>query len=294
MDTSVLNFMSPPIPYFIGCGKLHYGVGERHINRYHAGIFDVVVIVKGKLYLGEEDKKWELGENEALIVRPDLYHYGYAECTEETELLWVHFQTVGVWAEHESIQEYLQKQSQLKDQHRVYGIPASLINPISVPKHTVLSQKALDYIKELVQLQDEPRSIAAWKQQTVFQQFLQYMDCQQSVKQDLTAVQVAEKVQKFIHRHYQQRITNAVLQQEMNFHPNYIAKCMRKHFGITPLEYLNQFRLEKSKKLLLNTGYSIEKIAEEVGMELSAFSNSFRSKEDVSPSHYRKKYMRSV
>jgi len=289
MDTTVINFMSPPIPYFIGCGIEHYEIGGKHIQRFNIGVFDFVVVVKGSLFIGEEEHKWVLRENEALILCPDRHHYGTAECTEETQIHWVHFHSAGVWAQHGSMQEYLQNLLQLKDQYQ--DMPNNLINPISLPKHSRLSDKAINYVKELTLLQGEPRSIAAWRQQTIFQQLLQYLDLEQTLQQDLTAIQIAEKVERFIKENYRKPITNELLKQELNFHPNYLARCMRKHHGVTPMAYLSQHRIAQAKRLLLNTDYSIEKIAEEIGMELSTFSNAFKSQEGVSPSRYRKKYM---
>lgn len=293
MEHMVLNFMSPPIPYFIGCGREHYAIGEKHINRYNLGCFDIVAVVKGKLYIGEESNKWEVGENEVLILRPDLYHYGVEDCREETSILWVHFNTVGVWAEHDSMADYMKNLQQLKNQHCIYDMPSSFISPISIPKYSRMSEKVLEYIKELARLQEEPRTIAAWAQQTTFQQLLQYLDCEQTLPQDLTAIHVAEMVVQFICDNYHRTITNPILKRELNFHPNYMARCMQKHYGVTPLEYLNHFRIDMSKKILLNTDYPIEKVAEEVGMEFSTFSNSFRKTEGVSPREYRKKYAKS-
>lgn len=292
MESTVINYMAPPTPYFIGCGVERYAIGERHINRYNIGLFDLVTVLKGALYIGEDDNKWKLEQQEAVILRPDLYHYGYDACTEETLIFWVHFHTVGVWAEHLNMQEYMQNLHYLKEKHRIYGIPSSFINPISLPKKSRLSDKALRYLDEIAQLGNEPRSIAVWKQQTVFQHLLQHLDCGQTLQQDITAMKIGEKTVQFIRENYQKPITNPILQEELNYHPNYIAKCMRAFNGFTPLEYLAYVRLEKSKRLLLNTDYSIEKISEEVGMELSTFSNRFKSKEGVSPLHYRKKYKR--
>ncbi|QDH23246.1 helix-turn-helix domain-containing protein [Saccharibacillus brassicae] len=294
METAVLNFMSPPIPYFVGCGNQPYAAGERHIHRHAIGIFDIIVVATGSLHIGEEENRWRLGEHEGIILRPDLYHYGVEGCETPTEIMWIHFNTVGIWAEHQSMGEYLLRQQDMKSKHSIHGIYASYINPISLPKRFRLSDKGLSLMRELLRLQDEPRAIAAWAQQTVFQQLLQAMDCEQSLEQDLTSIRVAEKVQRFLHERFNQPINNGLLQETFNFHPNYIARCMRKQFGVTPLEYLMEHRLNIAKKMLLNTGYSIEKIAEEVGMELSTFSNAFRKRESVSPLNYRKKYAKHV
>jgi len=290
MATAVINFMAPPIPYFIGCGEQHYIIGEKHIHRYNTGVFDMIVVIKGKLLIGEEDKQWEVKENEALVLRPDLYHYGISGCTSETTIQWLHFNTSALWGEHESMQEYLHNLLSIKDQYT--AMPNEFISPISIPKYSTFSERACDYVRELIQLSNEAKSIASWKQQVVFQQLLQHLDLEQTVQQDITSIRIAESVSKFLKEHYQLPINNELLEKQFNFHSNYIARCMRKLYGITPLEYLTQYRLAQAKKMLLNTDYSIEVIAEQVGMELSTFSNRFKSKEGLSPSQYRKKYIR--
>jgi AraC-like DNA-binding protein len=292
VDASVIALMSPPIPYFIGCGTEHYRIGDRHINRYHIGHFDLIVVEKGTVYIGEGEKQWELGKDEALILRPDLYHYGFSDCKEEASIHWIHFHTVGVWAEHGSMQEYQQNLDTLKSKHQIYGIPGFLTNPISLPKHSKLSEQKRLLVQDLMEIQNEHRSIAAWKQQNVFQQLLEHMDCEQTLETDMPSQVVAEKAMNFIRNHYHIPITNKLLQDELNYHPNYIAKCMRKLTGLTPLEFAAQYRLEKSKTLLLNTEYPIARIAEEVGLGLSAFSISFKKAVGVSPLNYRKRFVR--
>ena len=71
-------------------------------------------------------------------------------------------------------------------------------------------------------------------------------------------------------------------------HTGFLLK-FKKEVGTTPSEYISSFRLEKSVDLLINTNYSIGKIAEEVGYEnLYYFSNAFKKKYNMSPSDFRK------
>ncbi|GGG13130.1 hypothetical protein GCM10010912_66970 [Paenibacillus albidus] len=88
-------------------------------------------------------------------------------------------------------------------------------------------------------------------------------------------------------------ITNSMLQKELNYHPNYLAKSMLKAYGMTPMAYLQNYRLEQSKRLLLQTSWSVSRIAEDVGFHhVSHYSSCFSKKEGLSPKAFRSKFIR--
>lgn len=94
---SLLQFSSPPLPHYIISGLTHFPQGFRHVNRHNINVFDLLVVREGCLYLGEEDRKYEVQAGEALILRPDCHHYGTADCREDGSYYWLHFQTPGPW-----------------------------------------------------------------------------------------------------------------------------------------------------------------------------------------------------
>ncbi len=60
MDSAILHFISPPIPYFVDCGYAYYGVGDSHIERNCIQVFDLIVVRKGMLSIGENGCSWKL------------------------------------------------------------------------------------------------------------------------------------------------------------------------------------------------------------------------------------------
>jgi YesN/AraC family two-component response regulator len=246
--------------------------------------------------MGEEESKWIVRKGEAIILRPDLYHYASLPCTEETEMLWVHFNVFGAWDEYSTMDACMEDLQYLRRKHeKITYLIHNHASTITIPKYFRMPQKALAYIEKLIELEKEPRSISTWTQQSVFQFFLQHMDRQLSTIQDFTAIKVAEKIDTFIHENYQLPITNKHLQKELNFHPNYLARCMQKVYGLTPMEYLNKYRLDQAKKLLIETEWSVSRIAEEVGYnQISYFSVCFSRNEAISPLNYRKKYIKHL
>ncbi|MNF11848.1 Regulatory protein PchR [compost metagenome] len=68
---------------------------------------------------------------------------------------------------------------------------------------------------------------------------------------------------------------------------------MLKVFGMTPMAYLQYYRIEQSKRLLLQTSWSVARIAEEVGFHhVSHYSSCFSKKEGLSPSAFRSKFVK--
>ncbi|TYP78914.1 AraC family transcriptional regulator [Paenibacillus methanolicus] len=293
MSWPILHFVTPPIPYFIDSGKHTYFKGERHVSRFSINVFDIIIVTKGTLFIGENDKEWGLSEGEAIILRPDGFHYGTAPCPEETDITWIHFQTFGAWDEMNTMNECLDNQIALFEKHKQAAyLNHCEVSSIFIPKVMKLSDKSMDDLTAFYALDHDPRSLRNWKKQTAFQMFMQHLNQEAERSTDSTALRLAEKVELFIRHNYNQKITNALLQRVFNYHPNYLAKCMLKVYGVTPIDYLQQYRIEQAKKLLLQTDWSVARIAEEVGFNNPPyFSSVFTNKQGLSPSSYRNKSM---
>lgn len=292
MNSPILHFITPPIPYFIDCGRAHYNAGDLHINRSFIGVFDLIVVKKGTLPIAENDMQWELKEGDFLILRPDAQHYGYAPCPVETEIIWIHFQTFGSWKECSDMDECLDNQNELIESHKHKAyLNHCDVSSIFIPKHMEISEKEMEVLEFFFQLEQEPQSMRNWKRQASFQQFLQFLDRDLAEASDATAIGLAEKIELFIRHNYTRDVTNALLQKELNYHPNYLAKNMLKIYGVTPMAYLLSYRLEQSKRLLIQTSWSIARIAEEVGFHhITYYSSCFSKKEGISPSSFRRKF----
>src|SRR5690554_2552142 len=101
LKAAILAISSPPLPYFLECGKTVYQIGDQHPNRTHIGVFDLIIVEQGKLHMGEEDQKWTINQGQMLILLPNRYHYAVKACSEQTQFYWIHFEILGEWEEME-------------------------------------------------------------------------------------------------------------------------------------------------------------------------------------------------
>ncbi|MDQ6417914.1 AraC family transcriptional regulator [Paenibacillus sp. LHD-117] len=291
MSDLIMHFVTPPIPYFIDSGKHTFLPGERHVSRNSINVFDIIIVTRGKLYIRENDYEWIIHNDEAIILRPDANHYGTTPCEEETEITWIHFQTFGAWDEMQNMNECYENQFSLFEKHKQKAyLNHCEVSSIFIPKKLKLSSKSMNDLLTFYSFDNDTRSLRNWRKQTAFQTFMQNITHDSAISINSSAIHLAEKIELFIRQNYTSKITNSMLKDEFNYHPNYLAKCMLKVYGVTPIDYLMQYRIEQAKKLLIQTDWSIARIADELGFSTPAyFSSVFTNKQGISPATFRKK-----
>ena len=92
----------------------------------------------------------------------------------------------------------------------------------------------------------------------------------------------------YINQHYPERITLAEIAKIAGVSEREASRCFKKTIGQSPMEYLIKYRLNQSKKLLLETNMTITAICQQCGFSDSAyFGKVFRKSYGMTPSEYR-------
>lgn len=95
-----------------------------------------------------------------------------------------------------------------------------------------------------------------------------------------------QKVLDYIHGHGGEKLTNIQLANIAGFDRFYFARLFRKNFGVSPQEYINNYRFTKAASLL-HKKISIKQVAELVGFQdEKAFSRAFKKARGCPPSRY--------
>ena len=98
-------------------------------------------------------------------------------------------------------------------------------------------------------------------------------------------------IRQYIDEHFSEPITLDTLAQMVHINKYHLVRTFQKEYGITPINYLIERRLEESRFMLKNTNYSASQIVSLLGFSSSSyFSQCFRRKEHMSPSQYREMY----
>lgn len=92
----------------------------------------------------------------------------------------------------------------------------------------------------------------------------------------------------FINQHYSEKVTLSEIAKTAGVSEREATRCFKKSIGQSPMEYLIKYRLNQSRKLLLETDLTITDICQQCGFSDSAyFGKVFRKSYGVTPSGYR-------
>lgn len=84
-------------------------------------------------------------------------------------------------------------------------------------------------------------------------------------------------------------ITNESLAGITGMSTVYFRKLFTKRYGVSPMRYLSNIRIETAKNMLLSDNYSVSDIAEAIGFSsVYSFSRSFKKATGLSPTEFLK------
>jgi YesN/AraC family two-component response regulator len=91
----------------------------------------------------------------------------------------------------------------------------------------------------------------------------------------------------YIHENYTKSITRAELAAHVGLSERYLTQCFRHETGLTPVKYLNRYRIRQARILLENGEMNVTEIALAVGYtDPSYFARVFRDETGVAPRAY--------
>lgn len=92
-----------------------------------------------------------------------------------------------------------------------------------------------------------------------------------------------------IHNHFGTELSTSDIASSASISESECLRCFRTTIGITPIQYLKQYRIWQASRMLKDTQCRISDIAASCGFQdMSYFTKSFREQMNCTPSQYRK------
>jgi AraC-like DNA-binding protein/mannose-6-phosphate isomerase-like protein (cupin superfamily) len=101
-------------------------------------------------------------------------------------------------------------------------------------------------------------------------------------------IEAIVKAKNFMQDHFNSPITLVDISGVACLSPSHFCRIFKKQTSSTPIEYLNNLRMEKAKTLLLHSNFTLTEIADKVGFSsIHYFSRCFKKLRGISPLSYR-------
>ncbi len=97
----------------------------------------------------------------------------------------------------------------------------------------------------------------------------------------------ADRILKYVHKHYNEDITNIKIAEYFSYHPNYIGNLIKQRTGMSLHKYLIDYRMHMAIGYIKSGEYTITEVAEMVGYkDIKHFSKSFKLVTGFPPKAY--------
>lgn len=282
-----LELEIPPMPQFLRFGQAVAPLGHVHVKRSF-NVYDLIYVKSGTFYMTEENTTYEIKNGELLVLEPGLTHWGHLPCPEKTELYWIHFIHHGVKRvlEHDQVEwlMLLNKKNDFAEE------PASQY--MYVPKHSSIDPSIMmPFIERMEQLFHSFSIRNALPLNSLLVQLLEKLQYVVQRMSQSRSMILSDRVMEYLEKNANVPFQSKHLEDALHFHIDYLTRCLKKHTGMSPLQYQRKIQIDQAKSLLEATEMTITEISERIGMGDSGYFNRvFRQTIGVTPSQYRQKF----
>ncbi|WNQ12659.1 helix-turn-helix domain-containing protein [Paenibacillus aurantius] len=279
-----LELAIPPLPQFLTVGHGYWPVGMKHACRMFR-VYDLLVVAGGCLYMTEEGKEYELREGDMLLLEPGRQHWGHRPVDEITEIYWVHFlhsDPVRRLPAGDVPWSRLLPQDTDRD---LTPTPQYLY----LPKHGKVQLAVLrPLLERMVELHRAFSLGSAVSLHAHLAEFFVRLQGAARGGQGSRSQLISEKAVDYLRRHAGEPFQAKRMEEELHFQFDYLSRCLKKHTGLSPLQYLNRLRIGRANELLENTDLTIQEIGDRVGVgNGNYFIRLYRRLTGMTPGEFR-------
>ncbi len=173
-------------------------------------------------------------------------------------------------------------QAEHEEESRYYFIPSYM-------KHVQTINVFLQYLFREMKIQDEYSAQICQKiLEAIILEVMRHKRVNLIAQEEVKQVREVALARRYIDQNYSQEITLDTLSQITQTSKYYLAHVFKETFGISPIRYLNQRRIDIAKAMLRTTDLQVSQIANSVGFSsASYFTQAFNRETGYSPKAFR-------
>jgi YesN/AraC family two-component response regulator len=103
---------------------------------------------------------------------------------------------------------------------------------------------------------------------------------------------MVRRAMAYIHEHYAEPLAREDVASHVGVSARHLTRCFQQEVGLSPIAYLNRYRVRQAKQLLEAGDSNITEVAEAVGFASSGyFTDAFRREAGMSPREYQRRHL---
>ena len=231
--------------------------------------FCLQYVIGGKGEFFVNNKLYALMPGTLFLLPKQKYHYYKADKNDPYEYYWIHFNGNGFTRFMETI-------GLSEDNPVLYGINNPAIRSV---------------FEELIELSISPKNhdkllILSKSYQLLYE--IAVCIPQNQSEQRNSSNEIVERIVNYISENFTRPLNLDMLSELVHINKCYLISVFKRHTGISPIQYLIQYRISNACQLL-RTDRTISEIAAMCGFqELTNFLIRFKKITGLTPSQYRK------
>lgn len=295
--------MERALDFFSGCSFVPYvsfvikrtqfigwKVKERTIEDH-----ELVLISEGRGALRSGRASWPCRRGTLLYLHENFWHSIEADPAEPITFYSVHFSfararhTPENWSYHEDINYYLKDR---RPAGKVWSFSTKYeLLPFDHAYPVVNIDRVLDCFVALERTYGEKKVGYELRLNALLLDLLEVVFTESTFPPDNASNRgKLELAIRYIQEHYRESIRLAQLVHLLGVSESRLILLFRKNTGRTPIDYINQVKVNRAKDLLLNSRLTVKEVAFALGFQDEFyFSRVFKRIEGISPRDYRSK-----
>ncbi len=267
MIPNTLEIPYPLMLYAIGCHN------QAFMERPHGySAHQLFICKKGKgTFVFRGNKMIVLQENDVLLLRKNVPHHYFPLDNGHWELAFLCFhESLPII---ESLRLPTEEAFRLTSTNKIYQIIKTVwdFDQFDPDSHQKMSLAIYGVLLELHEQTANLQNLTTSKDQ---------------------GKSIVEQVATFLNEHYSQSWTVEEISKYFGYSPQHLNRLFKSFHSCTIHQYLRKIRLERATTLLKEEPVlTIEKIAEQIGMDTGYFIKVFQATYHMTPGTYRKKYV---
>jgi len=282
------NYMNQELPLVIE--KENFDTHKQDELAHWHNSFELIEVVEGKFFCNVDGSEFLINKGNICIINRGRLHHIYTEdhnafkCRKKTIIF---------------NPDYFIKDENIYEKYILPLLEKDAFAHIqfNIKKGIGLDINAL--MKEIEALEDEkPIGYELEEYSLIYKVirylYLAYQSSKQSIHTTYDAnVQIQRNMTSFIHEHFNSKIGLEDIAEAGQVSKSTCIRLFHKYTGKSPVDFLNNYRLQMSAEKLVTTSEQITEIAYDCGFgQPSYFNRLFLKEYNMTPNQYRKQHAR--